>query len=193
MLPKEVFDLARDKYLATSGNTARDLEVRARHMEGEFAPRGVAATSTVGGQISLGVEYTKSRCSGAAKALQDACEAHGYKPQLADLEAAWEQLVPQNSEGVRGILQQQLGAHANPGAVSKSLDGALLQARAQGRALAMSDLAHFAARSRRDQKIKMRLALGAAVSMVVGAFVVKLPDLGPWVWVHLKTFMHWKP
>jgi hypothetical protein len=193
MLPTRITKLAERTYLATNGDAIRSVGVEARGLQEQLAARGIVGGSAVGALMGLGIEYTKSRCATAAKALEDACEAHGYKPRLPDLEAAWEQLIPQTSDGVKNLLQQHIRAHANSEAVDKNLTGAFITAIAGARATAMSDLALFAARSERDQREKRKVYAERALFAITGAFVAKLPDLIPWVWLHSKALMHLKP
>jgi hypothetical protein len=190
MLPKQISDLATRTYLASNGDAVRNLGISARRWQEQFAFNSIRGGPAVAVLTNLGAESVKASYGSAAEALKNACEAHGYRPRLQDLERALDELVPKNSDGVKAVMEGHLGAHANPGAVSNSLDGALMMARGQGRALAMSDLAHFAARSHRDKRAERKRMVEKVLYLALGAFLAKLPDLLQFAWIHLKTLMH---
>lgn len=121
--------------------------------------------------------------------LLRAAEAHGAHPTLAELEAAWNDLIEPGVMGrLRSDVVDQLRPHLGGKSGEEIVDQQFLPSVVQARAAAKAAFEHFVecqARDQRSQRWSAAARLGwIVVGAIAGVVGAKLPDLLSFLTAH---------
>jgi hypothetical protein len=177
--------LGRRSYLALEADDANQASYDLRRAQAGYANDGqgnsVRGGHAVAGLIEIGTTHLRTRADLAKDELIRAAQAHGAHPTIAELEAAWSDLI---EPGAKGRLRSEVVDHLKPhlfGANGEEIvDQQFLPTLGQTRTRARSDFEYFVESQARDQRSRRWSAAARFGWIVVGAIVgaagTKLPD-----------------
>ena len=146
MLDQTTYDLAQLSYMAQRGALVSRFADEIRAITEELASRGIYGGPTAGRIISAGAENLKARSKIAGDELVRACVSRNiaYSANLQeDLGDAFDRLTAADGPSIVNEIASNTGGLPNPVAIRGSAEGTMLQARLQGRLLAVAEFGHF--------------------------------------------------